>query len=84
MKASQSKCLCLAAAVVAAAALSACHDSSSGSPTTPPSTDVPQNFSSFAAKAFEQPANSTPVNFDHVVLLFDVNDDPAAFNALLM
>jgi hypothetical protein len=72
----------LAAASVAVASLGGCN---SGGGTVPPSV-VPQetiNFSSFAAEAFAQGANSTPVSLD-LNFTFDVNDDPTAFDALIM
>jgi hypothetical protein len=74
--------LCFAVIVIAAA-LSGCNNDDGGS--TPPQASNPtQNFSSFVETTFEQPANSTPVDLDTVYLLFDANNDPTAFNALLM
>jgi len=74
--------LCFAVTLIGAA-LSGCNNDDGGS--TPPQVSNPtQNFSSFVETTFEQPANSTPVNLDDVYVLFDVNNDPTAFNALLM
>ncbi len=77
------KLLACTAAMVAAS-LSACHDDNNSASAPAPATNTPENFSTFAARTFQQPANSTPVNFDKITLLYDVNTDPNAFNALLM
>jgi hypothetical protein len=42
------------------------------------------DFSTFAANAFAQSANSTPVSLDNVTFNYDVNDDPMAFDGLIM
>jgi len=76
-----------AAAVVAAASVAAC---SNGGGTVPPSTVAPVkppqivDFSQFAKEAFAANANSTPVSLDGFTFTFDVNDDPGAFDALIM
>jgi hypothetical protein len=72
----------LAAASVAAASLAGCNN---GGGTVPPLV-VPQetlDFSFFATQVFAQGANTTPVSVD-VNLTYDVNDDPTAFDALIM
>jgi hypothetical protein len=73
----------LGIATTAAAVLSGCNDDNSAGILQPPA-NAPQNFSAFATSTFEQPANSTPVSVDGVVIVDDVGDDPNAFNALLM
>jgi predicted component of type VI protein secretion system len=76
-----------AAAVVAAATLAGCNG---GGGTVPPSTGAPSppaqviDFSVFAAKAFAANADSAPVGVDGVNFTFDVNNDPSAFDALIM
>jgi len=64
------------------AAITACHDSNSGS--SPPPPNQTTNFSTFAEKAFAQSANSTPVSLDNITFNYDVNDDPTAFDSLIM
>ena len=72
----------LAAASVAGASLVGC---SSGGGTVPPLVVPPEtiDFSSFVTQVFAQGANSTPVSVD-LNLTFDVNDDPTAFDTLIM
>ena len=50
-------------------------------PIKPPSESI--DFSAFVNQAFSNPANSTPVSVD-VDFTFDVNDDPTAFDALIL
>ena len=72
------------AAALAAALLSGCHDDKgAGSATAPPAAGT-ENFSSFTNQTFKADANSQPVSLDNINLVFDVNDDPIAFTALLM
>ena len=77
-----------AAAFVAAAFLAGCNSGSGG--TVPPSGVAPAppaqtvDFSAFAEKAFAANANSTPASLDGVAFTFDVNNDPGAFDALIM
>lgn len=70
-------------AAVAAGLLGGCHDDH-GSGSTPPSTGQTENFSSFATQTFKADASSQPVSLDNITLVYDVNDDPTAFAALLM
>lgn len=73
----------VAVALGAAAFLAACHDSGGGSSSTPAtSTTTTENFSTLATTTFKAQANSTPVNYDNLNIVYDVNDDPTAFNAL--
>ncbi|HEY5264280.1 MAG TPA: hypothetical protein VIJ37_04755 [Steroidobacteraceae bacterium] len=77
----------LAAASVAAASLAACHnDHNNGSapktPPPPPPTSV--DFSTFAKNAFAANANTTPISLDGVNFAFDVDNEPTAFDALVM
>jgi hypothetical protein len=77
-----------AAALLAAAALAACQNSdtsSAPSPTPPATPSAPAIFfSAFVEQVYDTSANSTPVDIDSVNLIYDVNSDPAAFDALLM
>jgi|HubBroStandDraft_1064217.scaffolds.fasta_scaffold51946_2 hypothetical protein len=72
----------LLAASVAAASLVGCGGQGG---TVPPLVVPPEtlDFSTFATRVFSQSANSTPVSVD-LNLTFDVNDDPTAFDALIM
>ena len=72
-----------AAALGGAAFLSACNNSDR-SAARPPAPGSTENFSSFATQTFKAGANATPINFDQVTLVYDVNDDPSAFDTLLM
>lgn len=73
----------LGAASLAAAALVGCggSDGSSAPTPSPPSGEI--LFSLFAAQAFSNSANSTPVSVDQN-FAFDVNDEPTAFDALVL
>jgi hypothetical protein len=84
MKPANTRWICLAVAVAATATLSACNDDVGPTVTAPPAAAAPVNFSTFAETTFEQPANSTPVNYDSINIQYDVNNDPTAFDALLM
>jgi len=76
------------AAMVAAVSMTGCNSGSGG--TAPPSAVTPpppaQNveFSVFAQQAFGANANSPPASLDGVTFTFDVNNDPSAFDALIM
>jgi len=75
----------IAAAAVAAVAFLAGCNSSGG--IVPPSTVAPAqtvDFSLFAQHAFAANANSAPVSLDGVTFTFDVNNDPGAFDTLIM
>jgi hypothetical protein len=77
------KCRVLAANSVVVAVLSGCGGGGGGSvpPIPPPNTSI--DFSIFVSQAFSNPANSTPVSVD-VDFSFDVNDDPTAFDSLIL
>jgi len=75
----------LAAAVITAAGVAGCHDGgSNGLTVPPPNANNAENFSTLATQLYGQSATSTPFNFDTVAITYDVNEDPTAFNALLM
>lgn len=75
----------LAAATVAAASLAACHDNhNNGSAPPPPPPPATVDFSTFAKNTFAANANTTPVSLDGVNFKFDVDDDPTAFDLLVM
>jgi len=76
----------LAAASVAAASLAACHnDHGNNSASTPkPPPPAPVDFSTFAKNAFAANENTTPISLDGVTFTFDVDNDPTAFDALVM
>jgi len=84
MNSAHLKLLSLAAACIAAASLAACHDDTTTVPPVTTSTTNSENFSTFANAAFAQSANSQPQVYDQITLVFDVDNDPTAFNALLM
>lgn len=82
-----SSTLRIAAALVAAAFLAACsggHDSSASVPAPIPTQTATVAFSAFAQDIFAAPANSTPATVNGVNLVFDVDNSPMAFAALLM
>jgi hypothetical protein len=76
----------VAAAALAAAALAGCHDdhNNGNSPTPPPSAAPALVWSTFVEQVFSNAANTTPINLDGLTFDFDVDDDPTAFNGLLM
>ena len=85
MKSTLTRWSILAAAVVTAASMGGCHSDDNNGQAAPPSTSNKQeNFSTLANQLYTQSANSTPYNFDTVVIIYDVNQDPTAFNALFM
>jgi hypothetical protein len=71
------------AAVLAAAVLAACHDDTT---TIPPATAQQANlpFSVFVNQLFTAGANSKPASLDGLSFNYDVDDDPTAFDALIM
>ena len=74
------------AAAVTLVALSACGDDGNHTVPVPPTSGNSQdaNFSAFAYQVYEEPANSTPINFDTTVFVYDADNDPAAFSGLFM
>jgi hypothetical protein len=72
----------LAASSVVIAFLSGCSSGGGTVPQMPPPQDS-IDFSIFVTQAFSNPANSTPVSVD-VDFSFDVNDDPTAFDTLIL
>ena len=73
----------LAAASVVTASLVGCNDNTVTTPTRPPpQQDVP--FSVFATQLFMAKASSTPVSVDGINFTYDANDDPSAFDPLIM
>ena len=76
---------CLAAAALMAAALAGCHDNhQDGGTTPPPAGYAPLVWSTFVKQVFSNDANTTPINLDGLTFDFDVDNDPTAFDALLM
>jgi len=73
----------LAGASLAAVSLAGCGGSDGTTVPTPAPISEAVPFSVFATQAFSNPANSTPVSVD-VDFTFDVNDDPTAFDALIL
>jgi hypothetical protein len=78
---------CAVAALLAAAALTACENSNTSSAPSPTPPATPQApaifFSSFVEQVYATAPNTTPVDLDNVNLIYDVNDDPQAFDTLL-
>lgn len=73
------------AVVFGVAALGGCNGDGTVGPQAPPAnTNNSENFSTLATQIYAQSANSTPFNFENVTIVYDVNDDPTAFDALLM
>ena len=73
----------LAAASLAAVSLIGCGGSDGTTVPTPAPSSEAIPFSLFVNQAFSNSANSTPVSVD-VDFAFDVNDDPTAFDALIL
>ena len=73
----------LAAASLVAASLAGCGGSDGGGvpPPGPISDAIP--FSVFATQAFSNSANTTPVSIDRN-FVFDVDEEPTAFDALIL
>jgi hypothetical protein len=77
------KSLWTAAAVSALAAASAgCHQDN-GEGGAGPEVVQPTSFTAFTKSTFAAPANGTPVPIEFINFVFDADDDPTAFNALL-
>jgi hypothetical protein len=75
----------LAASCAAAASLAACHHDDDAAGTTPaPPGRQSVDFSVFAKNAFAADANSTPVSLDGVKFNFDADENPVAFDMLIM
>jgi ABC-type glycerol-3-phosphate transport system substrate-binding protein len=71
----------LAAALAASASLAACNDDNGNqSAPTPAST----SFTAFTMSTFAADANSTPVSLDGVTFVFDADDNPTAFDTMVM
>ena len=74
-----------AAALGALAALGACHNDDQTAAAAPPAmATTSESFTTFAIDTFKLGANTTPVNFDNITLIYDANVDGSAFNSLLM
>jgi hypothetical protein len=75
----------LAAAWTVVASLAACHgDGNTASTPAPPPPPSSVAFSTFAKNTFAANANTTPVTLDGVNFNFDVDDEPTAFDMLVM
>ena len=72
-----------AAALLSAAALCGCQNSQSSASSTPMAPQA-TNFSAFAMEIFSASADTAPVNLNGVEFNFDVDNDPTAFDGLLM
>jgi hypothetical protein len=70
------------AALILAAALGGCSDNQDRG-AVPPAAAPQAMFSAFVTQAFAADANANPVSVD-VTLNYDVDNDPTAFNGLLM
>jgi hypothetical protein len=75
--------LVMAAASLGAASLVGCGGSDSNTVPTPAPISDAIPFSVFATQAFSNSANSTPVPVNQN-FVFDVNEEPAAFDALIL
>jgi hypothetical protein len=77
----------LGVAFVAAAFLAACNGDNGGTSNTappPPPASSSTEFSAFVQQTFAMNEDSTPVSLDGITFDFDVNNDPTAFDALIM
>jgi hypothetical protein len=74
----------MAAGLVGAGALAACHDDVVTVPPAPTASATQIPFSVFAQQVYSNAANSTPVAVNSLNFDFDVNDDPTAFDGLIM
>jgi hypothetical protein len=71
------------ATALALAALAGCNDDNTVTvPARPALQTVP--FSAVVDQLFSNSANSTPVPIDNLDVVYDVNDDPSAFDALIL
>jgi hypothetical protein len=83
MRSSHKRWLLAATAMATAVGLSACNDDDHHAAATPePGNSV--EFSTFANQTFALGENTTPVNYDNVTFVFDADNNPAAFDSLLM
>jgi hypothetical protein len=73
-----------AAAALIVAVLAGCHDDHQSSPAQPPPTSTALVWSTFVKQVFSNAANTLPINLDGLSFDFDVDDDPTAFDGLLM
>jgi hypothetical protein len=73
----------LAVASLATVALTGCGGGGGGTVPTPPPISSSISFSAFATQAFSNGANSTPVSINDS-FVFDVNEDPTAFDSLVL
>jgi hypothetical protein len=67
---------------LALGALAGCNDDTVTVPARPVSQTVP--FSAVVNQLFSNPANSTPVPIDNLNVAYDVDDDPTAFDSLIL
>jgi hypothetical protein len=74
----------LPAAALAAAALAGCHDNNEGGNPSQPPTGSAVMWSAFVKQVYAYGPNTTPVNLDGLTFDFDVDNDPTAFDGLLM
>jgi hypothetical protein len=75
----------LAGASVALACLAGCGGGGGSSSTVPPIPPPSQTqFSVFAEQTFANNANSTPVSLDGFTFDFDADENPTAFDSLVM
>ena len=73
----------LIAAALALAALVGCNEDNTV--TVPPRPAVqPVPFSAVVDQLFSNSANSMPVPIDNLDVVYDVNEDPSAFDALIL
>jgi hypothetical protein len=73
----------LVVSALALAVLSGCNDDN-GATVTQHQPAPPVAFSMVVNELFANPANSTPATIENVDLTYDVNDDPSAFDALIV
>jgi hypothetical protein len=71
----------VAGLLLSGAALVGCHDDHGGGSTSPSPQGT--NFSTLTQEIFVEGADTTPINFDKLTIIYDVNDDPTAFDGLL-
>ena len=74
----------VAAVWVTAASLAACHQDNGSNSSNPSSQPSAVQFSTFAKNAFAASANSSPISLDGVNFTYDVDNDPTAFDMLIM
>ena len=71
------------AALIAAASLAACGGDDHASPPAGTAVQYTQ-FSAFVKSTYALAANTTPIEINDLQFSFDVQDDPTAFDGLLM